>query len=179
MFFASMWLVMTIAGAFQLGNGSVATVSTKLTADLTSAATTLHVKSTSGFASVGELYLGAEKVRYTTKTSTTFAGIAAQPLQRGWDGTTATTHSAGAGVRSPEAGIINNAMDTKIANISDSAGVMKFFAIADAAVTLLATFFTSPFTLPADLAILTLLWVMMGVLFFVFLSLTYIGGRRV
>jgi len=179
MFFASMTLVMTMAGAFQLGQGSVGYSGARLTADLSGAATTVNVNSTSGFPNVGIAVIGAEEIRYTKKTATTFTGIAAQALTRGWGDTTAAAHTKGAGVRNPEASLINNAMDVEMANISDSAGIMRFFTVSRAAMRLLATFFTQPFTLPADLAIITLLWTLMVVLFFVFLGLTLTGGRRV
>jgi hypothetical protein len=179
MFFASMTLVMTIAGAFQLGQGGTGYVGAKLTADLSAAATTLNVSNTNGFPDVGFVTIGAEEIRYTKKTATTFTGIAAQALQRGWDDTTAVVHSKGAGVRNPESALINNAMDVEMANISDSAGVMRFFTVSRAAMKLLGTFFTQPFQLPADLFIITLLWTLMVVLFFVFLGLTLTGGRRV
>jgi hypothetical protein len=178
MFFGWIWLATMLAGGFM--TGSTPTVSTLLTANLTTAGTTVTVKSTTGFPATGVVVIGGEKIRYASKTATTFKGNAAQALERGYAGTDAVSHGIGSGVRSQEGALINNVLDIKLANIADSAGIMKFFAGVDAVFTMLATFFTAPLTfLGTDLAIITYLWGICAAGFILFLILTVTGGRRV
>lgn len=61
---------------------------TALTATLSATATSMSVDSTSDFPSVGYLWIGAECIKYSGKTATTFTG-----LSRGYYGTTASEHT--------------------------------------------------------------------------------------
>ena len=178
MFFAFMWLMTMIAGGFM--TGSSPTVGTVLTSNLTAAGTTVTVKSTTGSPATGVVVIEGEKIRYASKTATTFRGNVAQALVRGYGTSEAATHTVGRGVRSQEGALINDVLDVKLANISDSAGIMKFFAGVDAVFTGLATFFVPHFEfLGTDLAIITYLWGIFAFGFIVFLILTVTGGRRV
>lgn len=180
LFFGFMALIVFPAAVgFRLGFGNFQITGTKLTADVTAVADTLNVVSTTGFPLVGVVTIDGEEIRYTKKTATTFTDIPAQAMARGFAGTTAAAHSRHAVVRPIQLGTVNSALETKMANIADSAGIARFVAVADAAWTMLLSFFTSPFGMPAELAIVTLLWVLMGVLFFVYLGLTLAGSRRV
>ncbi len=178
MFFGWVWLTTMIAGGFM--TSSTPTVSTVLTANLTTVATTVTVKSTTGFPNTGVIVIGGEKIWYASKTATTFKGNAAHDLERGYGTTDAASHGIGSGVRSQEGALINNVLDLKLANIADSAGIMKFFAGMDFVFTMLATFFTAPLTfLGTDLAIISYVWGICAAGFIVFLILTVTGGRRV
>jgi hypothetical protein len=66
---------------------------TTLNGDLTASATTVAVISTALFANTGCFAVDNELISYTSKTATTFTGCV-----RGFDGTTAATHSSGATV---------------------------------------------------------------------------------
>lgn len=79
--------------------GRVPSATTWLTAELTSSATSMSVRSTAGFASSGTVWLDSEAMTYSGKTSTSFTG-----LTRGSLSTLAQKHfiSTGAGLRYPE-----------------------------------------------------------------------------
>lgn len=178
MFFAFLWLMNTIAGGFM--TGSTPTVGTKLTAAVTAVATTIPVKSTTGFPGTGVIVIAGEKIRYTKKTTTTFTQTAAQDMTRGYGPSDAAAHSSGSGVRSQEGALINNVLDVKLAKVADSAGIMKFIAGVDAVFTILVTVFVPHFEyLGTDLAIITYLWGVLAAGFLLFLVLTVTGGRRV
>lgn len=66
-----------------------------LSADISATATSLTVASGTTFASSGTLRIGSEDIRYTNKLGNVLSG-----LVRGYNGTTAATHSSGAGVGS-------------------------------------------------------------------------------
>jgi len=66
---------------------------TRLTANMTSAATTATVQSTAGWPSSGYFMVGSESVTYTGLTSTTFTG-----LGRAANGTTAAAHTTNSNV---------------------------------------------------------------------------------
>lgn len=79
--------------------GQFPSLSTWLTSECTAAATSMTVRNTTGWASGGTLWLDSEAISYSSKTSTTFAG-----LTRGMYSTLAQRHyvaTAGA-VRYPE-----------------------------------------------------------------------------
>jgi hypothetical protein len=177
LFFGCMFVVMSLIGYQAFDANATSGVSTKLSAAVTSGANTLSVRSTQGFPPVGVLMLEDEQVRYTDTTANTFVGLPAQAMTRGFDDTDAVSHAKGVTVRTVELGLINNAFEAKLANITDSAGIMKFFAVGDAAISLLTSFFTV--SVPGEIAIVTTLWFLSGVLFLVYLALTFAGGRRV
>lgn len=77
-----------------LANPFTAAYST-LSAGITASDTSLTVASGTNFASKGVVLIGTEKIAYTSKSTNTLSG-----LTRGYDGTTAASHSLGAGVGS-------------------------------------------------------------------------------
>ena len=177
-FFGFVMLFISIASSFM--SGSSPTVGTKLTVALSAVGTTVTVKSTTGFDSVGTIAIGDERIHYANKTATTFVGRPAQALERGYGTSEAVAHGAGSAVRTTEGALINEVFDVKMANIADSAGIMKFLAIGDMAFSMIATFFTVPLTfLGTGLAFISYFWMLMGACFLVFLGLTLTGGRRV
>jgi len=86
-------------GAIYQGEGaktllSSSNVSTTLSTTVNTTATTFTVSSTAGFLAHGKLQIENELVYYTGKNSTTFTGVT-----RGTSGTTAASHTGGAGVK--------------------------------------------------------------------------------
>lgn len=73
----------------------VANVTTTLSADASTTATSISVVSSNGFGSTGTLAIGTEKITYTGKTSVSFTG-----LTRGVDDTDGEAHTSGDAVTS-------------------------------------------------------------------------------
>ncbi len=178
MFFGFVWLVTCIAGGIMLG--SVPFASNHLTASITATDTTITVAGTNGFPEPGIITIDSERIAYSSKSSTTFAGNLARPLVRGSGGTTAAAHSSGAAVRMTEGSLVNNAIDYDLAILADAAGAQAFLSVPTAVFDILLAFGVSPFKfLGTDLQILSLIWGVcflgMIVSFFIMMA----GGRRV
>ncbi len=77
---------------FETGT-DIGTTTTSLTASINASQTTLTVESVAGFFSAGTFTIGSEQITYTGISDLTFTG-----LTRGFDGTTAASHSSGATV---------------------------------------------------------------------------------
>ena len=99
------------------GSGHSA-AATRLTANVSDTATTLAVRDTGGFADVGYVEVGTEKVGYNGKTDASFTN-----LTRGYSGTTASYHSAGDAAYSPTIGAINSALGFSVVSTGSTAGV--------------------------------------------------------
>jgi hypothetical protein len=183
MFFGFVWVAVCIAGGVL--QGSMPFASTRLTADITNAGTTITVASTNGFPEPGIIIITSpnqeeERIAYSSTTATTFIGTLARPLVRGSGGTTAIAHSEGDTVRMIESQLVNNSIDYNIAIIADSAGAQAFLSVPTAVFSILLSFATSPFGfLGTDLQILTVLWgiCFLGMIIAFFISIA--GGRRV
>ncbi len=178
MFMATLFLAVCIAGNVAAGASPMATA--PLTAAITSASATIPVSSTSGFDDYGIIAIDNERIAYSTKTVTTFAGTVSQPIVRGSSGTTAADHAAGKLARTVESSIFNSSIDYSLAQLADSSGVMWFINAPVALFNILKTFFTLPISfLGTDLAFLSYLWGIFALGFVVGLLVTTIGGRRV
>lgn len=173
-FFMFLFVGCTILSAIMEGGGGV--VSTQLTSTIDSDDTTLSVTSTADFEDDGNVMIGSEKIAYTSKTSTTFAGCT-----RGEDETTARAHASGAMVYTEEASIVNNAMGFDVAATADSMG---WWAV----VTLPLKFMTT--TLPniivmnysfltGELGIIGWFFFAMGIGLVITIALQLAGGRRI
>ena len=114
-FFMLLFFVATILSAAMEGSGGVN--STRLTADVTTVATTFNVASTDGFLKAGYLTIGNEKVRYSNKTATTFTGIT-----RNWADTSAASHSRNSKVYNNEAQVINSILGFDVASTGSTVG---------------------------------------------------------
>jgi hypothetical protein len=99
--------LISAGGAIYQGEGAKtlltsANTSTTLSTTVNTTATTFTVSSTAGFLNHGALYIEDELVYYTNKSAGAFTGIT-----RGTSGTTAASHTGGAGVKvyQPVAGL--------------------------------------------------------------------------
>jgi len=72
------------------GDVTFAAPYTTLAADITAASSSLQLASATNFPDTGVILIGTEKIAYASKSSTTLSG-----LTRGYDGTTAASHSTG------------------------------------------------------------------------------------
>lgn len=127
--FMALFFFGAILSGIMEGGGGITT--TRITIDHTAAVVTLTVADTSGFLSSSHVIMGNEKIRYTGKTANTFTGCT-----RGYDGTEAVAHAAGAKVYSPDASVINSALGFNVASTGVSMGIIdipimigKFFTI--------------------------------------------------
>ncbi|MFO8075376.1 MAG: hypothetical protein R6T85_04580 [Egibacteraceae bacterium] len=106
----------SILAAIMQGGGGI--VSTVLTADIDADGTTIPVTSTSLFMDADVIRIGNEKILYTSITDTSFDGVT-----RGYDGTLAEEHEAGARVYTVEAGVLNDAMGYNLGVSIETSGM--------------------------------------------------------
>jgi hypothetical protein len=178
MFMGWMWVVVSFVGGLMAGVN--ATASTTLTADVSVTDTTFSVIDTTGFGSSGTLTIGDENIVYTKTTATTFTGSWYKPVVRGASSTTATTHDAGAVVRTKEGSLINNSLNYTIALLSDASGLMAFITIPLAVFSLILNFIFLPISfLGTDMFFLTWIWAVIGLGLLVSIFISMSGGRRV
>jgi len=178
MFMLFMFIVVNIAS--NVMQGQIDFARTQLTADMDDSATTITVSSTTGFADVGMIVIGDERIAYSDTTGTTFVGSLAQPLLRGTGGTDAVAHSSGARVSTLQGAMMNTAADYHIAVIADAAGLQAFVAKPVAFFQLIGSFIFLPLTfLGTDLQILTVFWGVIGAGMLIALFIALAGGRRV
>jgi hypothetical protein len=180
MFALFVWFIVSIAGGVMQGS-TVTVASTRLSANLTAAGTTINVDSTTGFPESGIIQIGDERIAYSGTTATTFVGLPIiNPIVRGADGTTAAAHAEDAVVRTLEASMLNNSINYKLAVLSDASGLMAFVTVPWTLISLLAEFFTLPLAfLGTDLQILTILWAVISIGIIASVAITMAGGRRV
>ncbi len=119
--FMLFYLINVLLSAIMEGGGGMNT--TRLSADLTSAALVVNVQNTEGFLQADYVTVDNEDIRYTNKTSTTLTVPASG---RGYNNTTATTHSKGAKVFSPNSNVLNAALGFNVAATSTTIGGINF-----------------------------------------------------
>lgn len=105
----------TLGSAIMEGGGGFN--ATRLAIDHNAVVTDFTVMDTSGFLKADYFYCGDEKVKYTNKDDTTFENCV-----RGYDGTEAVDHSAGAKVYSREAEVLNSALGFNLASTGATVG---------------------------------------------------------
>lgn len=160
--------------------GTTTGASTSLTAAIDDAITTIPVVSTRGFAEKGIIVIGDERIAYSDITAVTFDETLGQPLVRGAQDTDAVAHSAGAGVRTVEGGMMNDAVTYNIAVIADASGLWAALTIGLAIMRILISFFILPIGfLGTDLAIIGIVWWCMVAGMIISLGLALAGARRV
>jgi len=178
MFMLFMFIIVNIASNVMAGQVDFAR--TQLTAGIDDDDTTITVSSTTGFADVGMIVIGDERIVYSDTTGTTFVGSLAQPLIRGTGGTEAVAHNSGARVSTLQGAMMNTAADYHIAVMADAAGLQAFVAKPVAFFQLIGSFIFLPLTfLGTDLQILTVFWGVIGAGMLIALFIVLAGGRRV
>jgi len=166
MFMVSVWFITIIAGGVMQGS-TIAVASTSLTVDLSSSGNVIYVTSTNGFPESGFIQINEERIAYSHTSATAFGGtLVINPVVRGAQGTIATSHSAGAVVRTTEAAMLNSSINYKLAVISDASGLMAFITVPFAILSLLGSFLTLPLAfLGTDLQLLTIKCLMLKTTF--------------
>ena len=178
MFMLFMFVIVNIASNVMQGQSDFAR--TALTAGIDDDDTTITVASTTGFADVGLIVIGDERIVYSDITVTTFIGSLTQPLLRGSGGTEAVAHLSGAKVSTLQGAMMNTAADYHIAVLADASGLQAFVAKPVAFFQLIGSFIFLPLTfLGTDLQILTVFWGVIGAGMLISLFILLAGGRRV
>ena len=140
---------------------------------------TIPVSTTEGFSNTGIIVIGDERIAYSTIGVTSFGETLGQPLVRGAQDTDAVAHSVGAGVRTVEGGMMNDAVTYNIAVIADATGLWAAVTIGLAILRLLVSFFILPISfLGTDLAIIGVIWWAMVAGMIISLGIALAGGRR-
>jgi len=176
MFF--MWLMVCIAGG--VAAGSVEFFQTTLTVAVDADDNVLQMRSTAGLPSCGIVVVGGEHVAYSGKTGTTIYGSLVRPLIRGAENTVAVAHTVGTAVLTVPGALMNSSAAYNVATIADASGIMAFVTAPLALFRLLGEFFFLPLGfLGTNLAIISYLWMIIGVGMLVALTINLAGGRRV
>lgn len=171
--FLFVFIGVSILGAIMQGGGGL--LAQPLTAAVDDDDVTLSVPSTKGFLNIDSVQVDNEKILYSSITATTFA-----VSQRGYNGTTATSHSKGAKVYTMEAGLVNSMAGYRIASISDAMGIWAAVTIPWAILNLLINVLAMNFNfLGTDLELLTYFWLAMGLGLLATIGIYMAGGRRV
>lgn len=177
-FFLFCWLGICMLGGVMAGTMPVA--STVLTADINDTDDTIPVVSTGGYPDTGFIVIRDERIAYSAITDFTFGETLGKPLIRGVQDTEAVAHSEGAGVRSVEGGMMNDAITYNIAVIADASGLFAAVTIGLAILRMMGSFFTLPISfLGTDLAIIGVLWWALVAGMIVSFGLSLAGARRV
>ena len=161
-------------GVLAGGSGYAAT---SLTAGIDEDDVTLAVVSTDGFLGTDYVeFSNGEYVLYTGKTATQFTGVT-----RGYNGTTATAHAAGALVYTTSASTVNNAMGFNIAATVDSMGTWSIITVPwNFATKTLPRLLIMPYQLfTDDLAIIAVVLVIIQMAIVITIGMSFIGARRV
>lgn len=177
-FFATVWIIVCLAGGVMQGSVQVATTVT--TTAITADGDTVYVNSTEGFPEPGIIVIEDERIAYSDTTATTFRGTLAQPLVRGVDGTEAVVHDADKGVRTVEGAMLNTTITYNVAVIADAAGLWGMVEISLAVLRIIGSFLILPLSfLGTDLAVIGILWTAAAAGMLVSVGIALAGGRRV
>lgn len=115
-FFAFCFIVGTFLSGIMEGQAAFAV--TRLTSDISIEGTTAEVVSTADFIDgPDDIYIGAEKVRYTTKTDTQF-----NLSVRGLGDTEAVAHGSDTKVKNESSNVINNLLGYNVATTAATYG---------------------------------------------------------
>lgn len=178
MFMMFMWFMVCIAGG--IAAGSVEFVQTTLTVAVDADDATIQVGSTEGLPNRGIVVIEEEHIAYSQRTSTTLYGTLVTPLIRGSQGTDAVPHAAGVAASTVPGALINASAAYNIATMTDVSGIQAFITAPLAFFRLLGEFFFLPLGfLGTNLAIISYLWMIIGVGMIAALTISLAGGRRV
>lgn len=168
-----------ISSVMETGGG---VVSTRLTEDITSSSTIIHVSNNRGFLDAGVVYIGNEAIKYIKPIGATNY-LAANPIDgRGFDNTEAVAHVRGDMVYTKDMSALNSALGFEVASTGSSTGeiqlgltVRNFFFIT---IPRIATWDYGWLKLPSLLFLRMLLSVFtMGfIIYIVYQILSALGG---
>lgn len=174
-FFILGLLIVGIIGAVQQGGGGVTT--TRLTTDIDHDDMTVPVVSTANFLNMDYVLIDNEKILYSSKDATNFY-VATNG--RGYDSTPATDHDERTNVHSAASGIVNSMAGYNVSIITEAAGIWAVFTLPLAIFRLMANALYINFTyLGSDLAIISYIWIALGVGLIVTIVIQLVSGRRV
>ena len=174
-FMLLLYFGMALTVGILAGGGGYA--ATSLTDAVDTDDVTLEVTTTDGFLDTDYVEFGnGEKVLYTGTTALTFTGCA-----RGYEGSTATTHAAGAMIYTTSASTINNAMGFNIAATVDSMGLWSIITVPwNFATKTVPRLLIMPYQLfRGDLAIIAVVLVLIQTAIVIAIAMSFIGARRV
>ena len=155
------------------GGGGI--VTTRLTTDLTPTDMTIPVLSTSNFLSIDYITIDNEKILYSSKDSTNF-----YVAERGYKGTIADSHLERVNVHSPEAGVVNSMAGYNLGVVTDATGIWATLTLPFAVMKLIGNIIWVNFTfLGTNLAILSYIWIAMGLGLILTVVMSLISGARV
>jgi hypothetical protein len=174
-FFVVAFLAVSIWGAVMQSGGGIAVA--ELSSNITSSAVSIPVNSTTNFISLDVITIGDEDILYSSKDATHFYVATGG---RGYNGTSAKSHAATAHVYTQQAGFFNQMSNYNIGKIVDATGIWAVVNIPIAIFRLLINVVASPFGfLGEDLAIVTYVWMGLGIGLLVTVGIYLAGGRRV
>ncbi len=119
--FLLIYLLNVVLGGVMEAGGGVAT--TRLIVGITATDTTFHVVNTDGFLGSDYVVIGGEKIRYTSKSSTSFTIPATNG--RGYDNTDAVSHVVGSNVYSEASNVLNGIVGFNIASTGATVGTIN------------------------------------------------------
>lgn len=119
--FLLIYFINVILGGVMEAGGGIAT--TRLSTGITATAITINVVSTDGFLGSDYVVIGGERIRYTSKSSTSFTVPATNG--RGYDNTDAITHVVGSNVYSEAANVLNGIVGFNIASTGATVGTIN------------------------------------------------------
>lgn len=172
-FFLISFVLISIVGSIFQGGGGI--VTTELTDAIDADDTTIPVISTANFLAIDYVVIGNEKMLYSSKDATNF-----YIAERGYQDTAAEAHDERDYVRTAVSSTLNSMAGYNIASITDAAGLWSAVTLPFAILKLIGNALWINWSfLGSDLAILSYIWICLGIGLIVTIALSLAGGRRV
>jgi hypothetical protein len=161
-------LALIVFGLFMaILNGGGGVADTTLTSAIFSSNTTLPVVSTNGFLGSDYIYIGDETILYSGKNETAFTGCT-----RGYGGSSAVPHFAGAAVYTGEVSSINQALGFNIGQMVTSVGPLSILIIPFSFLTVTIPFLSGSL----GLAVLGVIWMCLIAGFIISLAIILVSA---
>jgi len=174
-FFMLGFIFISIIGGVVQGGGGI--VVTRLTTDISPTDTTIPVLTTTNYLAIDYIVIDNEKILYSSKDSTNFY-VASNG--RGYNSTIADYHNERVNVHSSEAGVVNSMAGYNIGVITDATGIWAVLTLPFAILKLIGNTIWINFTfLGTDLAILSYIWIAMGIGLIMTVAISIAGGTRI
>ncbi len=172
-----MFIVLSVFGAILQGGGGIAATTLNASINATDTTIPVSINGTVNFIDIDIIAIGDEQILYSAKDSTHLYVAAGG---RGYGGTEAVYHALGATVYTLQASFINRMAGYNISVISDATGWWAAINIPIAILRLLVNAFAIDLSfLGTDLAIVSYLWMAMGIGALFTIGIYLAGGRRV